>query len=196
MLGARYLNQGSSRHIMAPASPRALQTTAQTHVFSLNLKPNMFTWTAVATFMYTTMWAELAKLIHWCHLDEPQWCDGYYMISRLYKKLQINGHQKVLHGVISFLVFTYLFGTADYYRFLKWKPFCTLSTIILSVFGKVLHTHGPLILLWMCKYSNTSVSIRWIQVTVNQILCDLFYTGIILIFRGPKSKFALSDQNT
>lgn len=82
---------------IAPASPRALQTTAQTrgaHVFSLNLKPNMFTWAAVATFMYTTMWAELAKLIHWCHLDEPQWCDGYYIITHLYKNCWLMGTKK------------------------------------------------------------------------------------------------------
>lgn len=135
-----------------PASPRALQMITQTwgtHVFSLNLKPNMFTWwIAEATFTryihQSVHWVGSTQTMCASALSEATWMTRGLGWLTFVQKLQIIGHQKEPHGlhdVMSFLFFISVWKTWQLrFSVFKWKTFCTASTYITSAASSALYT--------------------------------------------------------
>lgn len=134
--------------LLSPSFTQSL-TDEHTNMWSSRLqfylKPNMFT---KGTFMYTTMWAELAKLElyvsfsdHKRHQDEPVWSVVWWLLH-LYKNCRLLAQGSATGWVFWFLLSicnTWLlhFSLSFFFFFFEWKPFCTLSNFILSGFDCV-----------------------------------------------------------
>lgn len=123
----------------APASPRALQTTAQTweaHVFSLKLKPGMLIWTA-CTPRCALSWLNRTCM---CVITDATWMDQsvwwllHYISLHLYKNCRLMGTKNCYMDYVELWVFF----SPDIYHITSCSHHITFQRLELNHFARFL----------------------------------------------------------